>query len=193
MYCSSAQARRAVHRSLLKNTESRLTGWNAEAVPEECGELTRGTVAPGAAPRDGERWHSHHPKEISSSREVCFGFCALPPQKAEVLVGQGEAPGELLSCIFYSQQGEFSNSNPGFTSNLLSQATSGRMNGNGLKLPQGRFRLDMRENFFTKRAIKHLNRLPWEVVESPSLEMFKKHVGVVLKRHGLVVGLAMTG
>lgn len=67
------------------------------------------------------------------------------------------------------------------------------MNGNGLKLPQGRFRLDMRENFFTKRAIKHFNRLPWEVVESPSLEMFKKHVGVVLKRHGLVVGLAMTG
>lgn len=51
----------------------------------------------------------------------------------------------------------------------------------------------MRENFFPKRAIKHLNRLPWEVVESPSLEMFKKHVGVVLKRHGLVVGLAMTG
>ncbi|KFQ33001.1 hypothetical protein N331_12494, partial [Merops nubicus] len=51
----------------------------------------------------------------------------------------------------------------------------------GVKLHQGRFKLHIRKNFFCMRVVSHWNRLPREVVESPPLEGFKKHVVVALQ------------
>jgi len=63
---------------------------------------------------------------------------------------------------------------------LFPVVPSDRTAGNGHQLKHRRFPPNIRKHFFTVRGTKYWHRLPREVVESPSLEIFKIHLETVL-------------
>ena len=81
--------------------------------------------------------------------------------------------GDLIAAFHYlkgayDQEGEW----------LLMRGDSERTRGNGLKLRQGRLRLDIRRKLFTQKAVTDWSRLPTEVVHAPSVEAFKARLAV---------------
>ena len=99
---------------------------------------------------------THGPKKIHS-REL--GLFSLEKRRLQ---------GDLIAAFqylkrAYKQEG----------SQLFERADNSRTKGNGYKLKEGRFRLDVRGKFFTMRVVRCWSRLPREVVDVPSLEVFK--------------------
>ena len=77
---------------------------------------------------------------------------------------------------------------------LFSRACSNRTRGNGFKLKEGRFKLEIRKKFFTVRVVSHRNRLPREAVDAPSLEAFKARLdGALSNLAEWKVSLPMAG
>jgi len=74
--------------------------------------------------------------------------------------------------------GHTTESQKGLCLELLGKTEFPLIKSNGLKLCMGRFRLDVRKHFFSKRAVMHWHRMPRGGVESPCLEVFKQPVDV---------------
>jgi len=79
----------------------------------------------------------------------------------------------LIALYSFLRRGSGEGSGEG-GADLFSLICRDRMFGNRSMLCQGRFRLDTRKHFFTKRVVKHCNRLRREVVDAPSLSVFKR-------------------
>jgi len=76
--------------------------------------------------------------------------------------------GDLTAALQYLK-GDYKKAGEG----LLIRASSDRTSGNGFKLKEGRFTLDIRQEFFALRVVRHWNRLPRVSVYAPSLALFK--------------------
>ena len=102
-----------------------------------------------------------------SSAEGCEGLPALSSGEAAGPIPQGA---RLYAVSYQGWK----------TTAAVDEVPSDRTRGNGHKLQQRKLQLNMRKNFFPLRVTEPWNRLPREVVVSPSLEIFQPRLDKVL-------------
>ena len=86
-------------------------------------------------------------------------------------LGERRLQGDLIAAFQYLKGAYKQEGSQPFT-----RVDNGRTRGNGFKLKEGRFVLDIREKFFTMRVVRFWNRLPREFVDAPSLEGSKSRL-----------------
>uniref|UniRef100_A0A8B9BF94 Cytochrome P450 family 39 subfamily A member 1 n=1 Tax=Anser brachyrhynchus TaxID=132585 RepID=A0A8B9BF94_9AVES len=106
------------------------------------------------------------------SSEGCFRRVLY--DSSMILLEKRRLRGDLITVYNFLVRGS------GEAGDLFSVITSDRTCGNGVKLRQGKLRLDIRKRFFTERVVAHWNRLPSEVVTAPGLSEFKKRLDCAL-------------
>jgi len=90
--------------------------------------------------------------------------------------GEEKAPGKRYGSLPVPE-GAYKKAGEG----LFTRACSDRTKGNGFKLKEGIFTLDITKKFFTMRGLRHWHRLPREAVAAPSLAVFKASLDGTLR------------
>jgi len=83
-------------------------------------------------------------------------------------LGKRRLRGDLIAACQYLK-GAYKKAGEG----LYTSSWSDRRRGNGFKLKEHRFILDLRKKFFTMKVVRHWSRLPREAVDAPSLAVLK--------------------
>ncbi|KAJ7403492.1 hypothetical protein WISP_150650 [Willisornis vidua] len=100
--------------------------------------------------------------------------------------GEEETEGRLHGCYNFlvGERG-------GAGTDLFPVVSSDRTQGNGLKLCQKRFRLDIRKRLFPQRVVGLWNRLPRGVITAPSQTEFKKCLSNALRHMMKLLGVLL--
>jgi len=148
-------------------------------LPLHSGETPHGVLCPALEPSAQERHRpvGTGPEEATTmirglehltydERLREFGLFSL---------GKRRLRGDLTAAFQYLK-GAYKKAEEG----LFTKTGSDRATGNGFKLKEGRFPLDIRKKKLTMRVVRHWNRLPRDAVDTHSLEVLKATLDAAL-------------